>query len=181
MAPGLVTIVIDQSNAGGPLIDAIRLTPFVRAEDGNFISDFYLSAVRACLIAPGEAGDDLLAGGNGADWLEGNGDGGSFQFLPDGRLRIADGDQLVLADTAGAAADLQQDTVNFNDGDGVDTVRFFDPVRDRLRVEGNEAVTKQVVVDETSGMGTLVRHGADGDAIFLVGVVDAAAIHIVTF
>ena len=180
-APGLVTIVIDQSNAGGPLIDAIRLTAFTRPQDGNFISDFYLSAVRACVIAPGEAGDDLLAGGSGADWLEGNGDGGAFQFLPDGRLRIEDGDRLVLADTAGAAADLQRDIVNFNDGDGVDTVTFFDTARDRLRVEGNEAVTKLVIVDETSGIGTLVRHGADGDAIFLVGVVDTGAIGIVTF
>ena len=138
--------------------------------------------MRACALTPGEAGDDSLFGGEGADWLEGNGDRGSFEVLANGELRRTGGDHVSLGfDPQGVGFDGQQDTVNFNDGDGFDTVAAFDIARDRLRVEGNEAITRSTIVDELFGIGTLVRQGTDGDGLFLIGVVDPAAITLITF
>src|SRR4030095_11817991 len=92
-------------------------------------------------------------------------------------------DQMVSTpgDLIDLGNDSDKDVVNFNDGDGFDVVKNFKTANDTLRIEGNEALTKTVVVDATHGVGTLGKHGADGDAVFLVGVIDPSAINIVTF
>ncbi len=159
LVPGALTIAIDESDTGGELIEQVTLRP--QPNDFTFqpFSDFYLSAVRACVVVAGEAGDDELLAGGGADWLEGN-----------------RGD-----DTLFLGVDGDRDIVNFNDGDGADVAFDFDIAKDRLRMQGNEAIGTSVVVDPIHGIGILVEHGADGDGVFLVGVVDPTAIDLITF
>jgi len=38
-----------------------------------------------------------------------------------------------------------------------------------------------VVTDPVEGVGVLIQHGGDSDAVFLVGVTDTAAVNILTF
>ena len=56
-----------------------------------------------------------------------------------------------------------------------------DPAPDRVPIQGNEALTMSVVTDPVEGVGVLIQHGGDSDAVFLVGVTDTAAVNILTF
>lgn len=104
--PGLFTFTIVAD--GGALFDTVVLKSGglinnAGAEINNGdVSDFYLAELCICVPDLFKAGNDILDGGTGKDWLEGNQDTGSYELCTKGTGNLLDngGFETVAGDAA---------------------------------------------------------------------------------